>query len=67
MILKNFEYSDAASKYIALALTKYFPRYFTLEYSISHSFDESTQKIIEKPSWVIGEFYIENNKKASFY
>ena len=60
----DYEYLDATSKYVALALTKNFPRYFTLEYSKSHSFDNSTQKIVEKPSWVVGEFFIDNSRKA---
>jgi len=44
----DYEYRDATSKYVALALTKNMPRYFTLEYS---------EKIITKElCWVVGEF-----------
>jgi len=46
--LPDYDGTDAASKYIALALTPNLPRYFTLEYS-SHFLDKS-------PCWVIGEF-----------
>lgn len=52
----DYEFTDAASKYVALALTYGKPRYFTLEYSIHH--------LSNTPSWVIGEFYIEDNKVA---
>ncbi len=51
----DYEETDAASKYVALALTFGTPRYFTLEYSYN---------ILEnKPSWVIGEFFIKDNSK----
>lgn len=49
----DYEYTDAASKYVALALTPNMPRYYTLEYS----------KDIEKniPCWVIGEWIIKDS------
>jgi len=47
---------DAASKYVALALTPQIPRYFTLEYS-KHYLDNS-------PCWVIGEFMINEEGKV---
>ena len=49
----DYDYTDAASKYVALALTPEKPRYFTLEYS-EHFLDHT-------PCWVIGEFVIEGN------
>ena len=52
----NYQYKDAASKYVALALTPNIPRYFTLEYS-ENIFQE-------KEVWVVGEFYLENNKRS---
>ena len=46
----DYDYRDAASKYVALALTKNLPRYFTLEYS---------EKVLtHELCWVIGEFSI---------
>ncbi len=49
----DYEYRDAASKYVALALTKNMPRFFTLEYS---------EKIMtQELCWVIGEFLITSN------
>lgn len=51
----DYEYRDAASKYVALALTKNMPRYFTLEYS---------EKILTKElCWVVGEFFINSDGK----
>ena len=52
----NYEYRDAASKYVALALTPKMPRYFTLEYS-EHVTDHT-------PCWVVGEFVIKDSKKV---
>lgn len=52
----DYEYTDAASKYVALALTPNMPKYMTLEYSENVN-DGSA-------CWVIGEFKIENNKKV---
>ena len=52
----DHDFNDASSKYVALALTKKRPRYFTLEYSFNH--------LENKRCWVIGEFYINNNSKA---
>lgn len=51
----DYEYRDAASKYLALALTPKMPRYFTLEYSESF--------LTKEPCFVIGEFYLEDNKR----
>ena len=51
----DYDYRDAASKYVALALTKQRPRYFTLEYS--------EHFITHEPCWVVGEFVVEENKK----
>ena len=50
----DYEYRDAASKYVALALTPDKPRYYTLEYS-EHALDHS-------PCWVIGEWVVNNNE-----
>ena len=50
----DYEYNDAASKYVALALTPNMPKYYTLEYS-THVMDNS-------PCWVIGEWIVESNK-----
>ena len=52
----DHKFNDASSKYVALALTKTKPRYFTLEYSYNH-FDN-------KECWVIGEFYLEGKNKT---
>lgn len=52
----DYDYRDAASKYVALALTKQRPRYFTLEYADDF--------ITHEPYWVVGEFVIEGNGKA---
>ena len=58
--LPDYDYQDAASKYVAIALTPKMPRYFTLEYS-KNSLDSST-------CWFIGEFaIIENHKKHINY
>lgn len=51
----DYDYFDAASKYVALALTPTMPKYYTLEYS-EHVIDHT-------PCWVIGEFAIEDAKK----
>ena len=51
----DYEYRDAASKYVALALTPEMPKYYTLEYS-ENIFDNV-------PNWVIGEFIIKDSKK----
>ena len=51
----DYDYTDAASKYVALALTPIKPKYYTLEYS-EHAINHT-------PSWVVGEFVIENSKK----
>lgn len=50
----DYEYFDAASKYVALAITKEGIKYFTYEYS--KHFDTN------QPCWVIGEFYIQDGK-----
>ena len=53
LIRLKMEHRDAASKYVALALTKNMPRFFTLEYS---------EKIMtQELCWVIGEFLITPN------
>ena len=54
--LTKYEYRDAASQYIALALTPKAPRFFTFECS-EHAANH-------EPCWVIGEFAIRENKKA---
>lgn len=54
--LPDYEYKDAAAKYIALALTNNGPRYFTLEYS-EHVMDHT-------PCWVVGEWVINDGKKV---
>lgn len=54
MTFPDYEYVDAASKYIALALTKEMPRFFTLEYSEKFATKEKC--------WVIGEFCIKDGK-----
>lgn len=51
----DYDYHDAASKYVALALTPTMPKYYTLECS-EHAVDHT-------PCWVIGEFAIEEGKK----
>lgn len=51
----DYDYRDAASKYVALALTPKMPKYYTLEYS--------EHQINNTPCWVIGEFVIEDSKK----
>ncbi len=51
----DYEFYDAASKYVAIALTKDKPRYFTLEYSKHHD---------NNPCFVLGEFVIINNEKS---
>ena len=50
----DYNYTDAASKYVALALTPNMPKYYTLEYS-EHAVDHS-------PCWVVGEWVVENTK-----
>lgn len=52
----DFDYTDPASKYVALAFTPYMPRYFTLEYSIDF--------FNQKPCWVIGEFVIKESNRS---
>ena len=52
----DYDFRDAASKCVAIAFTKNGPKYITLEYS------ENIQT--KMPCWVIGEFYVENNKRA---
>ena len=49
----DYDDTDAASKYVALALTPNLPRYFTLEYS-KHVLDNT-------PCWVVGEFILEKS------
>lgn len=51
----DYEYQDAASKYVALALTPDMPRYFTLEYSKS--------VLNSTTCWFICEFAIIDNYK----
>ena len=51
----DYEYNDAASKYVALALLEDMPRFFTLEYSEDHM----THQI----KYVVGEFVIKDGKK----
>ena len=55
LTLPDYEYQDAASKYVAVALTPMIPRFFTLEYSKS-VVDGNT-------CWYVGEFVIDNNQK----
>jgi hypothetical protein len=52
----DYDYTDAASKYVALALTKEKPRYFTLEYS--------EHEMTHEKYWVIGEFCVEKDHKV---
>ena len=52
----DYEYKDPASKYVALALTKNMPRYFTLEYS--------ENIMTHELCWVVGEFFITPNGKG---
>lgn len=49
----DYEYTDGACKYVALALTPNMPKYFTLEYS-KHAMENT-------PCWVVGEWVIENS------
>ena len=51
----DYEYRDAASKYVALALTPKLPKFITLEYS-NDSFKNEL-------CFVIGEFYIDLDTK----
>ena len=51
----KYDYFDAASKYVALALMRDNPRYFTFEYTKSVTTQEK--------QFVIGEFYMDNNQK----
>lgn len=52
----DYDYTDGASKYVAVALTEKEPSYFTLEYS-EHILNH-------EPCWVIGEFAFENKEKV---
>ena len=52
----DYEYNDAASKYVALALAPKMPRYFTLEYS-EDMFNHTR-------CWVIGEFAFKDSQKT---
>lgn len=52
----NYDYTDAASKYVAVVLTKSKLRYFTLEYS-EHA-------LTSEKCWVIGEFYVKDGQKC---
>lgn len=52
----EYEYNDAASKYVALALTPAMPRYFTLEYS-EHFLTKEKQ-------FVFGEFKVDENTRT---
>ena len=52
----EYEYNDAASKYVALALTPTMPRYFTLEYSESF--------LTKERQFVFGEFKIDENTRT---
>lgn len=53
----DYDGTDAASKYVAVALAPMMPRYFTLEYSENF--------ITHTPTWVVGEFYVgENGRRA---
>lgn len=56
--LPDYEYQDAASKYVAIALTPKMPRFFTLEYSQSSLNSETC--------WIVGEFAIIDNQKSHF-
>ena len=51
----DYNFFDAASKYVAIALTVQGVKYYTYEYS---------QKLTGEPTWVIGEFYIKDGKFA---
>lgn len=55
-VFPDCDFVDASSKYIALAMTKSKPRYFTLEYSQNY--------FTKEQNFVMGEFFIENNKKT---
>lgn len=61
MVFPDYDYTDAASKYVAIALTKGRPRYFTLEYSVEFSPEGPL------PCFVVGEFLIDNNEKKHIY
>ncbi len=52
----NYDDTDAASKFVALALTPQKPRYFTLEYSESI--------ITKEKQFIVGEFLVENGKRV---
>lgn len=52
----EYEYNDAASKYVALALTPAIPRYFTLEYSESF--------LTKERQFVFGEFKVDENTRT---
>ena len=52
----EYEYNDAASKYVALALTPAMPRYFTLEYSESF--------LTKERQFVFGEFKVDENTRT---
>ena len=51
----NFDFSDGASRYVALALTSDIPRYFTLEYSENPNTHDR--------EYVVGELLLNGNKK----
>lgn len=51
----DYEFNDAASKFVALALMNDMPRYFTLEYSEDPRTHER--------KYVVGEFLVEDGKK----
>lgn len=48
-IFPDYEFNDAASKYVALAMTPKMPRFFTLEYS---------ENMNKERTFVIGEFIL---------
>ena len=52
----NYDYFDAASKYVALVLASRMPRYFTLEYS--------EDALNHTPCWVVGEFILKRTNKT---
>lgn len=59
----DYEFTDAASKYVALALTPKMPRYFTLEYGKDIIIEPGKGLVPGKTTWFMGEFCIENGKK----
>lgn len=52
----DYQYNDAASKYVAIALTPGMPRYFTLEYGKDIFKDTNV--------WYIGEYYLKDGKRC---